>query len=229
MVTLDSTCAHGLPTSSVSPREGESQLLTVGQAASRFNLHPNTLRRLCDSGRLKAYVMPSGHRRIKTADLLVYMGAKPEEIKQEGHQEASDTAPKVALLARVSSEKQGRGFDTANGNRRQGSESESDLERQVNKLREYAQAKYGCENPTLFSDIGSGLNFNRRSFTRLLEEVLQGKWRGGIVLATYKDRVCRNGFELVELICKAGGVKLEIIQGDVEESDEEELSRDVLV
>ena len=61
----------------------------------------------------------------------------------------------------------------------------------------------------LLSDIGSGLNFKRRHFVALLEQILRGAVQEVCVL--HKDRLCRFGYELVELICQHTGTKLIVV------------------
>jgi excisionase family DNA binding protein len=49
--------------------EKDPTLLTVGEAAKRLGVHPKTLRRWTDAGRLPFIRLPSGHRRFR-ADLI---------------------------------------------------------------------------------------------------------------------------------------------------------------
>lgn len=44
-------------------------LLTVGEAAERLGVHPKTLRRWTNAGRIPFIRLPSGHRRFR-ADLI---------------------------------------------------------------------------------------------------------------------------------------------------------------
>lgn len=69
-----------------------------------------------------------------------------------------------------------------------------DLDRQVETLLE------NFPNETVYKDICSGINWNRKGFKTILEQVLQGNIER--IVVTYKDRLCRFGFELVEWICK---------------------------
>jgi len=152
-----------------SPRTGA--LLSTGQVCKRFNCHPNSLRRWADAGEIPVVVLPSGHRRFRESDCLQFfcgLSLADVEKKSEGK--------KVALLARVSSSKQGKGFDVAAGRTRNG--QASDLSRQVARLRAHAKEQYGTEG-TLYADIGSGLSFTRKNFLRLIDDVLAGEYRGG--------------------------------------------------
>jgi len=48
----------------------QEQLIGISDAAARFGVHKNTVRRWIDAGRLKAYWTPGGKIRIKASDLV---------------------------------------------------------------------------------------------------------------------------------------------------------------
>jgi putative resolvase len=194
-------------------------LLSIGEASELYNVHPNTLRRYCDVGQLPVLTLPSGHRRLRPEDVEKFLGVV----------EPNNSAPqiKVALLARVSSYGQGKGFSNETGKTKDGVGEESDLARQVERLRQYAGEKYGVEGE-LFSDIGSGLNFERPNFVRLVDAVLAGRLKGGVILCTYKDRLMRFGHGLFQRICEYGQVEVVAIEADPEKSNETELVEDML-
>lgn len=50
------------------PKSGQ-QLLTLGDAASRLNVHPATLRRWADNGDILVMVTPGGHRRFPLSEI----------------------------------------------------------------------------------------------------------------------------------------------------------------
>ena len=78
-----------------------------------------------------------------------------------------------------------------------------DLQRQI----EYLQAqKPGYE---IISDVGSGLNWNRRGYRALLERVHAGDIEE--VVVTFKDRMCRFGFELVEWIFRKADTRIVVL------------------
>ena len=197
--------------------------LSVGQISARYGCHVNSVRRWVDQGKLSAAISPGGHRRIRTTDIesLLGLSEKENEEKENGG------GGKVALLGRTSTSKQGQNYDTTNNQKRDPNGKESDLERQVAQLKEYSQEKYGVAGE-VFSDIGSGLNYERKNFVRLLEEVCQGKWRGGTVIVTHKDRAMRFGFELLEIMCRVNQVTIDIMDRQTEISDENEMSDDIL-
>eukprot|EP00835_Amoeboradix_gromovi_P002512 NODE_144_length_17694_cov_0.489741.p9 type:complete len:175 gc:universal NODE_144_length_17694_cov_0.489741:13340-12816(-) len=68
-----------------------------------------------------------------------------------------------------------------------------DLERQVL----YMQEK--CPDQEIIKDIGSGINFKRRGFSRLLKLVQEDKV--STITIIDKDRLCRFGYDFFEKIC----------------------------
>ena len=78
----------------------------------------------------------------------------------------------------------------------------------------------------IYQDIGSGLNFNRKEFNRLVEEILSGKIDR--VIINYKDRLMRFGFELFEKICQTNDTEIIIINQTKAISFQEELTKDLI-
>jgi len=96
-----------------------------------------------------------------------------------------------------------------------------DLERQI----QYLQSKYPEDE--LIQDIGSGLNWKRKGLETILERVYNGDVSE--IVVSYKDRLCRFGFELFEWICKKSNVKILVVNPVSETEDrEKELSEDLL-
>jgi predicted site-specific integrase-resolvase len=74
-------------------------------------------------------------------------------------------------------------------------------------------------------DIGSGLNYKRKSFVRLMEMVETGEV-SEIVIA-HKDRLVRFGFEWFEKFCHDHGTTLLVMNAE-SMSPEEEMTKDLL-
>jgi len=52
-----------------------SDMLTVREVARLFHIHPNTLRRWSNNGRIKAYrITPRGDRRFKREEIIRFLG-----------------------------------------------------------------------------------------------------------------------------------------------------------
>ena len=82
------------------------------------------------------------------------------------------------------------------------------LKNQLAFIREYAVAK-GIILDQEISDIGSGLNYKRPKWNKLLKQVEQGKIN--TIFITYKDRFIRFGFDWFEQFCKEHGTKIVVI------------------
>jgi putative resolvase len=96
-----------------------------------------------------------------------------------------------------------------------------DLERQIEVLSK------AYPNSKVIKDIGSGINWKRQGFRALLERVSEGNVKE--VVVTYKDRMCRFGYELVEWILQKNDTKLVVLNKDTDVQDiSRELSDDLL-
>ena len=104
---------------------------------------------------------------------------------------------------------------------------EPDLIRQIELL---SKVYPGTE---IIKDIGSGLNFKRPGFSKLVDRVCRGDVSR--IVVTYKDRLMRFGNDLFKQICKANNVQIVVYSKehalqDVAEEDEgtRELQEDLL-
>ena len=91
--------------------------------------------------------------------------------------------------------------------------------------REYMNNKY--KNYEIIEDIGSGINFNRKGFIKIIKLGIEGKINKLVV--AYKDRLTRFGFEFIEDIIKEYSNGEIIIENEKKiKEPEEELVYDVL-
>jgi putative resolvase len=74
-------------------------------------------------------------------------------------------------------------------------------------------------------DIGSGLNYKRKSFLHLMEMVEQS--RVSEIVIAHKDRLVRFGFEWFEKFCYNHGTKIVVMNAE-SLSPEEEMTKDLL-
>eukprot|EP00761_Pharyngomonas_kirbyi_P011323 gb/GECH01011348.1/.p1 GENE.gb/GECH01011348.1/~~gb/GECH01011348.1/.p1 ORF type:complete len:254 (+),score=18.93 gb/GECH01011348.1/:1-762(+) len=79
----------------------------------------------------------------------------------------------------------------------------ADLERQIQELSE------AHPDHAVISDVGSGLNWKRRGFLRLVDEVLER--RVAEIVVAYPDRLCRFGFEVLQHICHQCGTRVVVL------------------
>lgn len=98
-----------------------------------------------------------------------------------------------------------------------------DLERQVDNMNMYLLSQ--GKPFKIVTDIGSGINYNKKGLNNLLKEVTENKVEKIVVL--YKDRLVRFGYELIENICKIYGTTIEIVD-NTEKTQEQELVEDLV-
>jgi len=99
-----------------------------------------------------------------------------------------------------------------------------DLERQKQLIHSYAKDK-GYGEIQILSDVGSGLNENRRGFLRLLEMVTERKVSKVIIVC--EDRLTRFGFETLRKMFQVFGTAIEVINSG-EKTPQEELVEDLI-
>ena len=61
----------------------------------------------------------------------------------------------------------------------------------------------------IISDIGSGINYNKKGLNQLINMITNSEVDKIVVL--YKDRLIRFGYELIENLCNKYGTTIEII------------------
>ncbi|MEM3665417.1 MAG: IS607 family transposase, partial [Candidatus Jordarchaeales archaeon] len=83
-----------------------------------------------------------------------------------------------------------------------------DLERQRQLILTYAKEK-GYGEVQVLSDVGSGLNENRKNFLRLLDMVFER--RISKVIVAYEDRLTRFGIETLRRVFSVFGTEIEVI------------------
>ena len=101
---------------------------------------------------------------------------------------------------------------------------QDDLQRQEEVLRTFCVAK-GWEY-TLISDIGSGLNYNKKGLNQLMDAILSDEVSHLVI--NYEDRLLRFGNELIFRMCKAHDTDVVIIANSEDKTYEQELTEDVL-
>lgn len=99
-----------------------------------------------------------------------------------------------------------------------------DLKDQVSFIRQYANAK-GIILDEVITDIGSGLNYNRKKWNQLLYNVEQNKIK--TIFITYKDRFIRFGFDWFNRFCNEHNTKI-IVLNNPDTSPDKELVDDVI-
>jgi len=99
-----------------------------------------------------------------------------------------------------------------------------DLENQYTNLQQFCVAS-GIAADEWIKEVGSGLNFNRPKFLRVVDGIILGQVE--CLVIAHKDRLVRFGYELIEHLCQRHGCKLVVM--NVESlSPEQEMIQDML-
>lgn len=155
-----------------------------------------TLQKWDREGKLKAHRSPTTNRRYYTHDQYVqYRGLVAQE---QGV---------TIVYTRVS-----------------GMAQKPDLANQIKALETYCQQQAITVDQWL-SDIGSGLNYKRKQFNRLMELVELGQVRR-IVIA-HKDRFVRFGYGYFEAFCQRHNTEIIVMNGEAM-SPKQELVQDLI-
>jgi len=99
-------------------------------------------------------------------------------------------------------------------------DQKEDLFRQV----KYLKNKY--PNHEVITDIGSGINFKRKGLLKLLDLAIENKLDG--VVITYKDRLCRIGYDLIEYILKTYSNTKIIFENIENKSPQQQITEDLM-
>ena len=104
------------------------------------------------------------------------------------------------------------------------SDQKEDLQRQIQNVSQYCIAN-GYQFQVI-SDLGSGLNYNKKGLRELMELICSNQIER--IVVNDKDRLIRFGFELIEQLCSIYHVRIEVINLTEDKTYEEELVEDVL-
>jgi putative resolvase len=166
-----------------------------------LNISRLTLLKWEDKGLINPIRLESGHRRYIKEELEALVGISTQKYSNK----------KTCLIyARVSTKKQ---------------KEAGNLERQTQRLQKYAKDK-GYEIVEVYEEVASGMNENRRQLNRLMKKVSQDDI--DIVLAEYKDRVARFGYEYIYRYCKSHKTNIELIESQKDQSLNEEMVEDMI-
>lgn len=104
------------------------------------------------------------------------------------------------------------------------SNQKDDLRNQVEFLKQYANAKGIIVNEVI-EDYGSGLNYNRKKWNKLIDECMTSDI--STIIITHKDRFIRFGFEWFERFLEKFNVKIIVVNNE-SLSPTEELVQDII-
>lgn len=165
------------------------------EMAERLGVTVRTLQIWDKKGILKAYRTPTNRRYYTEEQYLEYTGQSLQSKRLN------------VAYARVSNNSQ-----------------KDDLKNQISFIRQYVNAKGVILDDTI-TEIGSGLDYNRKKWNKLLEKVMQNEI--DTIYITYKDRFVRFGYEWFERLCKMHDTKI-VVLNNVETSPTQEIIDDMV-
>jgi putative resolvase len=172
-----------------------ARLYKPNQFASMINRSVRTLQKWDVEGTLVAHRNPKNRRYYTHDQYLKYLGIKADDDKR------------IVVYCRVSSASQ-----------------KNDLISQRSAVEKYCQVN-GYRVDEWITEVGSGLNYNRKKFNKLMEDVELGKVYK--IIVAHKDRLMRFGFEWFSSFAKRHGAKLEVMNQEAL-SPEAEMTKDLL-
>jgi predicted site-specific integrase-resolvase len=170
----------------------------VGDVSKLLGIHRNTVIKWHETGELKP-------DKISTAGTRFYDLDRVEKLFLKTQQKNRPNL--TACYSRVSTHDQ-----------------KNDLKRQMENLTSFCIANGW--NYVSLSDIGSGLNFNRANFKKLLGQI-HNKEINRLVLQT-KDRLLRFGSEIIFELCLLNDIEVVIVDQSEQITFEQELAEDVI-
>ena len=105
-----------------------------------------------------------------------------------------------------------------------GAAQKKDLQSQKTSVEQFCVAS-GRAVGEAIEDIGSGLNYKRKGFVRLMEEVEQGAVSE--IVVAHKDRLVRFGYEWFDRFCQNHGCTITVMNAEAL-SPEAEMTKDLL-
>ena len=169
----------------------------VGEFAEKIGVSISTLQRWDRTDVLKSKRTPTNQRYYTDEDLNKVLNLESE----------TESKRKNVGYCRVSSQGQ-----------------KQNLENQKEFVSVYS-LNHGVILDEIYTDIGSGLNYKRKNWNKLLEQVVNDEIDK--IYVTYKDRFVRFGYEWFEEFCASHGTEI-IVLNQKQTSPEEELTEDLL-
>lgn len=171
---------------------------TYSQVKKVYNISPETVRNWARRGAVRYKCVQNATRKTWLYD-MESIGEYLQRDTEQAERAAEEAGPQPVrvIYIRVSSAKQA-----------------ADLERQ----RELLTAAF--PDAEIVQDIGSGLNFKREGFTRLVRRICRDEITQ--VVVTFKDRLARFGFELFKLLCTEHGCSVLVYGDGIENADADE-------
>ena len=173
--------------------------ISTGKAAKLLGVTVKTLQRWEREGRLIPVGRTDSNRRLYTvSQIQSFIGIR---------QSNNSVPTRLIAYCRVSSAAQ-----------------KPDLVNQRRVLEEFIVAR-GLANVEFVEEIGGGLNFKRKKFLLLMEEI--GRREIKILILAHRDRLTRFGFEWFEHYAKTNGCEVLVLNQE-RLSPEQEMVQDLM-
>lgn len=164
--------------------------------AELLNVSVRTLQRWDKDGKLKAFRTPSDRRYYTYEQYLKFKGLDNSGIQK-----------KNVIYTRVSTTNQ-----------------KDDLKNQIDFLRQFTNSS-GDIIDEVIEDYGSGLNYNRKKWNKLIDECMLNEVDR--IYITHKDRFIRFGYSWFERFLAKFNVKIIVVKNE-SLSPQEELVQDII-
>jgi putative resolvase len=177
--------------------------LTIKEASEMLGISTETLRNWERDNKITPTYTTGGHRRFPRIEIEKLAGTyqEPSVPVQQN---------RTAIYCRVSSHEQ---------------KQKGDLERQVGRMTTEA-LKRNYSIISVFDEVGSGMNDNRKKLQKLFEFVESKSI--DIVLVEHKDRLSRFCFNYLVSYFSSYGVRIEMVDEILSKGFENELVEDIL-
>ncbi|MDM7322637.1 MAG: IS607 family transposase [Gammaproteobacteria bacterium] len=172
--------------------------MSTGKAAKLLGVSVKTLQRWDREGRLIPVARTDSNRRLYTeAQLREFIGLR----------KAASEPTRIVAYCRVSSAAQ-----------------KPDLVNQRKVLEEFVVAR-GLANVEFIEEVGGGLNFKRKRFLELMDDIGMRKIK--MLILAHRDRLTRFGFEWLEHYAKSHGCEVLVLNQE-RLSPEQEMAQDLM-
>ena len=177
------------------------KIYNITEFSKLLNVKVKTLQKWDREGKLKSYRTPTNRR--------FYKQSQYNEIVGDIENENLNTSRYGVGYCRVSNNSQ-----------------KDDLKNQIKYIEKYIEKNELSINK-IYQDIGSGLNFKRKNWNKIIKKCINGKI--SFIVISYEDRFIRFGFDwFKDFLKEYYDVDIIVIKKNEKASPEEELVKDLI-
>lgn len=187
----------------ISKSELKKEFYKSGEVAKIINMSVRTVQEKCKTGELYATYSETNRLQVSRVSIIEYL--------ERNNLLLDDSEKKDVIYARVSTTKQ---------------KNSGDLDRQIQTIINYA-INHNPRNIITITDVGSGLNDNRKGLNKLLKMIMNDEVSR--IFINYKDRLTRFGFNYIKTICDQFDVEIVIVSDEeLNKTEDVELAEDII-